>query len=813
MREKGTPRTHATLTPPCFRVKPRFLGVSLILLAAGSASADDSLFFAGAEVCPRDIIDVPEIVNDAAGLDPSTQETILESDSIDSPDSSTLVLKGDAQVIQGPQAIYAQEIIYNKDDYTVNARDDVTIYTPGGDKMEAANLVLAMDTFIGQADEVGFQTGSRKTKKVKKRLMDSGDTRQGSFGLDGMEDASWFSDDSVFGSQSVFESDSLFDEDSDEDSERVPEGPPRADMRGEAERMYFEGQDRQRLETARVTSCPEGQDSVMLTANEITLDHASGVGTGKHMTVRFFKVPIFYFPRATFPINDERKTGFLFPSIGSTEESGTIIEVPYYINIAPEQDATIYMRYLSDRGVQVMGEYRYLGEEYDGIFRAEVLPGDDIYGDDRYAIGYDHSHRFGDNWDAQIDVQDVSDTEYFDDFSNDIEISSSSFLDQRAEVNYNGDIVDFGVSVVDYVSIDSSFDDNFLPYGRLPRVTLDAESPNDFGGPFEFGVDSELVRFSHPGDRFDGTRLDATPYVSLPLENVYAYVTPRVSMRYTNYALDNVDPGEETDFSRSVPVFSVDSGIAFERDTTWRGRPHYQTLEPRLFYVYTPKEDQDDIPVFDTGEGNLSNISNYFRENRFFGADRVGDENRISLGVTSRLIDSDNGKERMEAQIAQIFFLDDREVHLDPNAEPDTESKSNLLGEISVDVTNDWEVGGSVEYSYEESEVEVFRFDTNYNPDSRRNVELSYWYFRDSTEQIDLEATWPLANRWQFGLEAIYDLEESEALYGAASITYDACCWAWRISGQQRRHQDAEDETAIFFTLELKNLGKFSTLY
>lgn len=805
MRETSDkrPRNPETVFPTPRR--STLLGAGLLMLASGStALADDSLFFAGPSVCPGDIIDIPDVVNDAAGLDPATQETVLESDSIDAPDGSTLVLRGNAQVIQGPQAIFAEEIIYNKDDYSLNARDNVIIYTPGGDRMESAELMLEMETFIGQADTVDFQLGSRSSNKKKRRIMDSGDTRQGAFSLGGMEEVSWFSDDDAFNVEE------------EEDEEQVVDrGPVRAEMRGEAEKLFFEGQDRQRLQGTRVTSCPEGKDSVLLTASEITLDHASGIGTGKHMTVRFFKVPIFYFPRATFPINDERKTGFLFPSIGASDESGTIVEIPYYINIAPDKDATIYMRYLSDRGVQIMGEYRYLGEKYDGIFRAEGLPGDDVYGDDRYAIGYDHSHRFGegDRWNARIDVQDVSDAEYFDDFSNDINISSASFLDQRVEVNYNGDIVRFGASAVDYVSIDSSFDDNFLPYGRLPRLTLNAESPYDAGGPFEYGIDSELVRFTHSGDRFDGTRLDATPFVSMPLENVYGYVTPKVSLRYTNYELDNVDPGEETSFDRTVPVFSLDSGVVFERDTSWGDRPHYQTLEPRFFYVYTPYEDQDDIPIFDTGGGNLSNISNYFRESRFFGPDRVGDENRVSLGLTSRIIDSDNGLQRMEAQIAQIFFLEDREVQLVPGTPPDDASESSLLAEVRANLTPRWEVGGSVEYSHEESETEVVRLDTTYHKDDRRHFDISYWYFNDSGEQLDLDATWPLANKWQLGLQTIYDIDEGESLYSSASITYDACCWAARVSGEQRRHRDAEDETAIFFTLELKNLGKFSTYY
>jgi LPS-assembly protein len=799
------------------------------MLAVGNAaSADDSLFFAEPDICVLDVIDIPQALRDAAGLPPGSQETILESDAIEAPDSNTLILSGNAQAIQGPQAIFAEQIIYNKEDYTLNAQDNVIIYSPSGDKMESATLVLEMETFIGDADAVKFQLAKRPPTKRKRRQMDSGDTRQGGFDLDGMEDAAWFSSDFEFptmgGNVTTGEDVLAMQEDGevleqgemqeqDEGAERGSGGQVTSDMRGEAERMFFEGQQRQRLERARITACREGQDSVYLTASEITLDHATGIGTGKNMIVRFFRVPIFYFPRASFPINNERKTGFLFPSIGSSDSSGTIIEVPYYINIAPTKDATVHLRRLARRGVQLMGEFRYMGEQYDGIFRAEVLPGDDVFGDDRHALGFIHNQEFGERWRTNIDVQDVSDTEYFDDFSNDVNISSSSFLPQRASVNYSGDIVRLDASVIDYQSIDSSINENSQPYARLPRLSLNARSPLNVGGPFEFGVDSEFVRFDHPGDRIEGTRLDATPYVELPLQNVYGYVTPRLSMRYTTYSLDNVNPGEEDNPDRTVPIFSIDSGIAFERDTTWNDRPHYQTLEPRVYYVYAPEENQDDIPLFDTGGGNLSNISNFFRDNRFFGADRVGDENRITLGLTSRLIDTENGRQRLEAQVAQIFFLDDRNVQASPGAEPETEKRSDLLAEVRAGLTPNWEVGSAIEYSNEEGEIDVIRIDSNYYRDHRRRFEISYWYFKDSTEQVDFDLSWPLANKWQFGLSSIYDVEEGESLASAASVTYDACCWAARVSGETRRRRSMEDENAIFFTLELKNLGRFSTYY
>src|SRR5690606_14023655 len=187
MREPGPDRPESPRIQTLSR-KRSFLLVAgvLVLAAAPAAQGDDSLFFAGPEVCEPDIIDIPKVVEDAAGLDPSTQEIVLESDGIEAPDGDTLILTGSAQVSQGPQAIFAVEIVFNKAEYTLNARGDVTVYSPGGDKMQAASLVLQLETFIGDADQVDFQLGQRPGERRKRRLMDSGDTRQGSFDLGGM---------------------------------------------------------------------------------------------------------------------------------------------------------------------------------------------------------------------------------------------------------------------------------------------------------------------------------------------------------------------------------------------------------------------------------------------------------------------------------------------------------------------------------------------------------------------------------------------------------------------------------------------------
>ena len=728
---------------------------SLLFGAASAAGDGDSLFFADENVCPKDVIVVPESLSRAHGGAADAHPVRLAADRIELLDSEAVLLTGDAQVVRGAQGLFAERIEYHRDDDRVDAQGGVTLHEPGGDRFEMDSLTLEMGPRTGSAERVRFQLAER--------------------GGEGATDAG-----------------------------------PRARMRGEAGRVHFEGRDRQRLEDVSLTHCREGQDAVFIKATKVTLNHATGVGVGTNMSVRFLDVPIWYLPKAGFPINDERKTGFLFPSFGNSERSGAIVDVPYYFNIAPHKDATAVLTYLSKRGVQLRGEYRYLGENHSGSFRGEFLAGDDVFGDDRYAWSHDHTHRFGAGWQVRLDAQDVSDVEYTDDFRNELDIGGSSFLRQRAELRYDGERVDFNARLQDYVRVDPSLAESRKPHELAPRLAFSARTPRSFtGGLFELGVDSQFTRFSH-AQRVAGDRLYVAPYVSMSLESVYGYVRPGLRLKSAGYDLDNTDPGRDRDPSFSVPVFTLDAGIGFERELTLGGRRHVQTLEPRLFYARAAREDQDDVPVFDTGGGNLSNIGNYYRDNRFFGIDRVEDANRVTLGLTSRLLDAETGRQRMKAELAQIFFLDDRETTL-PGEDARTADTSDLLADFRAEVTRRWRAGGSLRYSHETRRSEAIRLDAAYRRDARRRVSLGYSWDRNASEQVDFEAHWPLGRKWQLSLTQRFELNEGERLSSALSLVHDACCWAARVSGETRRRHDARDETFVLFSLELKGLGKFSS--
>jgi LPS-assembly protein len=194
-------------------------------------------------------------------------------------------------------------------------------------------------------------------------------------------------------------------------------------------------------------------------------------------------------------------------------------------------------------------------------------------------------------------------------------------------------------------------------------------------------------------------------------------------LRYTQYSLD--DTGTfKTSPSRVLPELSLDSGLFLERDTNLFGSQYLQTQEPRLFYLYIPEENQDDLPVFDTSNYDFS-FNQLFRGDRFNGPDRMGDSNQFTLAVTSRLINHRTGKESVYASFGQIYYLEDREVTL-PGGSLQDESTSPLVAEIGTTIINDLRLRGSLQWNPDNNETEKMVASVQYKPAPQKVVNLSY---------------------------------------------------------------------------------------
>lgn len=601
--------------------------------------------------------------------------------------------------------------------------------------------------------------------------------------------------------------------------------------RGDAKRVTFDGPDKERLHDARYTTCQAGVDDWYLRASELELDHHTETGTAKNARVEFMGVPILYTPWIDFPFNKQRKSGILAPGFGTTTKSGVELSVPYYWNIAPDMDATITPRYMSKRGMQLSSEFRYLGPNYSGEDSFELLPNDNQADRDRYYTKILHQHSFDNGWSGGLHYERVSDDQYFSDMTTSIVSTSRVNLPQRGNISYSNEVWNFTGLAEQHQTLD----DTSFTYQRLPQFTLQGEKDWDFLSGTVYSQWTQFDRSDHaPASQtmisapnttlltgVTGSRSVLYPSISAPLARSYGYITPKIGVHSTNYNLDNADftltdshgfvtNSEFLSDTRTLPIFSLDSGLFFDRDFRVVKNTYTQTLEPRLFYVYIPYRDQSRLPVFDSGEADLS-LGTLFSENQFTGSDRINDANQLTMAVTTRLIDSKTGFQRLAATIGQRFFFSDRRVGL-PGAEEITSSTSDIVAAITARLRNHWNVDAGWQYNTDIDRSVKSNIGASYRPEPGKVLNLSYRFTRESLEQIDISSEWPLANKW-FGLARWnYSLRENRPIEGLAGVEYDACCWQARAVIQRVSvATDKDPNYAFFFQLELGGITSIGT--
>ena len=583
---------------------------------------------------------------------------------------------------------------------------------------------------------------------------------------------------------------------------------PRQHARGEAAVAEMDGAaDRARLERVSYTTCPEGNGDWQLTAEEVTLDQPSNEGVARNAKLTFKGMPIFGAPWFSFPLDDRRKSGVLPPRIGASDETGFDAALPYYFNLAPNYDATLTPRIMSERGLQLGGEFRYLMPTYYGQINAEVLPDDDEYGDTRALLTFEHFANPYPNLHAEAVVNYVTDDDYLDDLGGTLARSSITHLERHLLATWYGGYWNLQGRVQDYQTVDQTLTVAQRPYQRMPQVTFEGEWPWKNG--LRFGLDAEYVNFDHEVN-VTGDRFDVQPRISLDWGGPGYYVTPSLSYRHTGYDLDNVAAGTADDPDRGLPIFSLDGGLFFERDTSVGGRALVQTLEPRLYYLYVEEEDQTALPLFDTAVYDFS-FAQLFRENRFGGTDRVGDANQLTLALSSRYLDAASGRELFRASAGQIFYFEDRDVTL-PWLATETDDQSDFVAELESRLWKDWLVRGTWQWDVEDEETDKGVVQLRYNPGKRRILNLAYRYRRNLVEQTDVSLFWPVTPNWAAIARWNYDLDGERGLETLAGFEYQSCCWSWRLVGRNYVNDlNDEDNTGIYLQLELKGVGRIGT--
>lgn len=575
--------------------------------------------------------------------------------------------------------------------------------------------------------------------------------------------------------------------------------------RGTASKLYLDSKTRYRATDATYTSCENPEKDWYLRVGKLRLDREKDVGVARNATLRFKDTPIFYAPYMDFPLSSARKSGFLGPTYGTSGRSGFELTIPYYLNLAPNYDATIAPRYLAKRGVALNGEGRYLARTFDGMANVEYLDADrERQGDTRYALAFRHNHRLMPGLTAMVNLQRVSDDEYFVDLSNRVAVTSLTNLPREGALNYNAGWWNLGLRTQSWQTLQDPAAPITPPYARLPQLTYGAAASNIRG--FDLGLRSEYVSFSHPFLE-NGQRTIVYPTVAYPLQQSFVTVVPRVGLHYTYYDRDEQLGFRDT--SRTLPIFSVDSTVTFERTTLFRGRALTQTLEPRLYYVYIPFRNQDALPVFDTAVADF-NFAQMFTENQFVGGDRINDANQLTAALSTRYIDPGDGQERLRLSVGQRFFFKDQQVTL-PNTAVRTQNRSDLVFGVSGRMTPSLYLDGMLILDGNEARQDRSSLVFRYNPEPGRVLNVGYRFNRDAYEQTDFSFQWPFGEKWAGVGRWAYSLQDRRSVATIGGVEYNAGCWVARFVVQEFATFAQASTRAFFFQLEFSGLSRIGS--
>lgn len=595
---------------------------------------------------------------------------------------------------------------------------------------------------------------------------------------------------------------------------------------GRADRIDFLSEDVGVVSNGTYSTCEGPNPDWYLESSTLRLDQGRDVGAASSTVIWFKGVPIIGTPAMSFSLSGARRSGWLPPSIGVGSKGSAEIMVPYYFNIAPNRDLTLFPRMIFNRGLQIGATFRYLGltdlGPYSGETHAEGLPNDRIRDRNRWLLQTLHNQTIGPGWTYGWNIHAASDNNYPSDFSRTVAASAERQLLREVRTEYSGRYWSLTARAQSYQVLQDPAATGpgsplFVPrpYDRLPELNFHAGRYDVLGG-IDWSVDANATRFSQPDEFVNGQALKTpqgnrfvfVPQVSLPFVRPGYFITPKLMLHATKYDLENNigangRPANEID--RAVPTFSLDSGLIFERPGKLFGMTGTQTLEPRLFYVRTPFRDQNDIPNFDTALMGF-NYAQLFTENRYVGADRVSDANQLTAAVVTRFIES-NGVERLRVAVGSRYYFSDPQVTLTPN-EPRNQTRSDALFAAGGRISDQWSFDTGVQYDAQGHSLYSSNAGLQWSPAPMKVLNVEYRYQRDSFRNADLSGQWPLSARWYGVGRVSYSLRDKKLLESLIGLEYKADCWVFRMGAQRFVTAAQTTSTPIFFQIELNGLSR-----
>ena len=600
---------------------------------------------------------------------------------------------------------------------------------------------------------------------------------------------------------------------------------------GEAERVDFLDDKRAIIRNASYTTCqrrpgPSWMPDWILRAASIRIDNEEETGQASGALLSFMNVPILPVPELSFPLSDKRKSGLLPPTFGLDNLNGVEVSLPYYWNIAPNRDATFYPALMSKRGVDLGGEFRYLERSYQGKLRANFMPSDTLRERARWGYAFTHSGSFATSFAGlgalglNLNLNRVSDDNYWRDFSRSTSSLTQRLLASDGSLSWGRGNFSVTARALTWQTLQDVSSPIVPPYDRLPQVVARYARSNLAGG-IDATVEADYTQFK--SDRTltgqpNARRSYALAQASRTWQAPGWFVTPKLLVHATNYQFDAPLANGGTTANRVVPTVSLDSGLVFERDASFFGRSFRQTLEPRAFYVNTPFRDQNFLPNYDSAPTDF-NFATIYTENAFGGNDRISDNNLLTLGATTRLLDPNTGAEAARFGVAQRLRFKDQLVTL-PGGAPVSERLSDVLFGASVNWVPQWSTDATVQYNPKTGQSIRSTIGARYSPGSYRVVSAAYRLQRGSSEQIDVGWQWPINDlwgdkgqnlgpgmgqgegRWYSVGRLNFSLQDKKLVDAVVGLEYDAGCWLGRVVIERLQSSTSSANKRILFQME-----------
>ena len=588
--------------------------------------------------------------------------------------------------------------------------------------------------------------------------------------------------------------------------------------RGTADELLFTGPEKYRVLRGNYSTCVGDSPAWRLVMSQLDIDQTTGVGVATDARVYLGPLPVAWLPQFSFPLKNERKSGLLAATYGTSGNRGLDIQLPYYLNLAPNYDATFTPRLMTKRGVLFNGQARYLFETPLGTavgqWDAEILPKDRLANASRDATNIRHTQIFTPNLTLAVNYNHVSDPRYFVDLADFVSITSITTLSRDATLTYRNSGWTYIAKAQRFQTLQDPAALVLPPYDKVPQLSAESPEYRPFADKrFEFKLQSDVTRFEYPNAALpSGYRAYAFGTMAWKYDTPGAFLTPKIGLHATRYQLIG-EFDDYRDSTRVVPIASIDGGLRFERNSSIFGKAFVQTLEPRAMFAFIPYRDQSQTPVFDTALADF-NYLQLFSENRYIGQDRFGDTQQLSLGVTSRWLDPESQKERLRLTLGERFYFNNQQVTLGETAR--NRNNTDLLISAQGRITDALYVEANAQYNANEGQTDRYALGLRYSPERSKTININYRAIRElatlsgpvRVKQIDVAAQWPVYRGIYVVGRLNYSIADRRTTEGIFGLEYDGCCYVVRAVAQRLTTSTTTATNTFFLQLELNGLGR-----